>query len=65
MDWTPQEKAVIVEIAAVYDISETDVLRCALRHYQIYYVRESAGEKCVWSGDVQRARDRYEGSGSC
>ena len=55
--WSEQELAAIRELGAEKDLSDMQVLRCALRHYQRTEHLLKAGETCTWSGDAQRAAD--------
>lgn len=51
------EAAAIRRLAEAMDVTDTVVLRQALRHYQRHHSLMMAGEACTYSGDAQRARD--------
>jgi len=54
---TPEEWAVVSSLGAEQELSDSAVLRQALRHYQRDFERIKAGETVHWSGDEQRLRD--------
>lgn len=49
------EQEAIKAICELMELSERQVLRQALRHYQTFCLRIHAGETCTWSGDAMRA----------
>lgn len=55
--WSDEEQSAIERLEEELDLSNTQVLRCALRHYQSTHERLKAGETVSWSGDAQRAAD--------
>lgn len=57
LNWTAEEQAVITQLGKELDLSDAQVLRCALRAYQADHQRRKAGETVSWSGDAQRAAD--------
>jgi len=56
-NWNDREKAVIAELSASQELTAHQVLRQALRLYQVHVERLKAGETCTWSGDEQRAAE--------
>lgn len=55
--WTDREKAVIAELSASQELTAHQVMRQALRLYQVHVERLNAGETCAWSGDANRAAE--------
>jgi predicted transcriptional regulator len=49
-----KEMAVLDALAAEKDLSKTQVMRQALRLYQLVSIRTAAGERMFFSGDEQR-----------
>lgn len=56
-NWSEEELTAIAELCAEKDLSQMQLLRCALRHYQLTEHRLKSGETVTWSGDAQRAAD--------
>lgn len=55
--WSEREKQVILYLCSAQELSETALLRQALRLYELHYERVKAGERVFWSGDAQRQKD--------
>lgn len=49
-----KEMAALDALAAEKDLSKTQVMRQALRLYQLVSIRQAAGERFYFSGDAQR-----------
>jgi predicted transcriptional regulator len=54
MNLSEREMAVLDAMAADKDMSKTQIMRQALRLYQLVDERIKAGEKMMFSGDQQR-----------
>jgi hypothetical protein len=52
--WNAREEAAICKLALSQELTTDQVLRQALRLYEIHIERNKAGETCVWSGDAER-----------
>lgn len=57
VDWTADELAAIATLGKLQDLSLRQILRQALRLYQVHVIRTHAGETCVWLGDSKRASE--------
>jgi len=57
IELTPKEAAALKELAADKDMSESAVMRQALRMYQLIHERQKQGETFSFSGDAQRAKE--------
>lgn len=56
-NWTAREQEVIAELGKMQELSTQQVLKQALRCYQMTVIRQRDGETCIWSGDAQLARE--------
>jgi hypothetical protein len=54
---TAKERAAIAELMESQGLTEAQVMRQALRHYQTLIHRLRDGETCTWSGDRARAKE--------
>lgn len=54
LNLSAREMAVVEELAAVQELSKTQLLRCALRLYQLVHERLKAGETMSFTGDKER-----------
>jgi hypothetical protein len=57
VNWKPEEREAIRNLAIEQEMGTGAVLRQALRLYQMHHHRLRAGETCHWSGDAQRMQD--------
>lgn len=55
LNLSAREMAALDELAKEQDLSKTQVLRQALRMYQLIVLRTKAGERLHFSGDQKRA----------
>lgn len=55
LNMSAREMAALTEIAEWHGMSKTQVMRQALRLYQLINVRVRAGERLYFSGDEKRA----------
>lgn len=55
LNMSAKEMAALTEMAEWHDMSKTQVMRQALRLYQLINIRVRAGERLYFSGDEQRA----------
>lgn len=55
LNMSAREMAALTELAEWHDMSKTQVMRQALRLYQLINVRVRAGERLYFSGDERRA----------
>lgn len=55
LTWTEQELEAINQLAKELDLTPSQVLRQALRFYQLHHHRISQGETFSYSGDAERA----------
>ena len=55
LNMSAREMAALTELAEWHDLSKTQVMRQALRLYQLVHVRIRAGERMFFSGDEMRA----------
>ena len=55
LNMTAREMAALTELAEHHDMSKTQVMRQALRLFQLVNMRVRAGERLYFSGDEKRA----------
>lgn len=55
LNMSAREMAALTELAEWHDMSKTQVMRQALRLYQLVNIRVRAGERLYFSGDEKRA----------
>jgi hypothetical protein len=56
VDWRPEEREAIKNMAVEHRMSPASVIRQAIRLYHHHEQRLAAGEVCTWSGDADRAK---------
>lgn len=55
LNMSAREMGALTELAEWHDMSKTQVMRQALRLYQLINIRVRAGERLYFSGDEKRA----------